>query len=137
MAQRPGDHQPAIYLTLEDVLELHAAIIDATAAMASDQLRSRDGLEGALARPATHAYYQDADFALQAAVLAHGIAESQLFIDGNKRTALVAMLTFLEINGIHVQATDPELADWILRLSAGATPDGLAKQIRNAQAPSP
>jgi hypothetical protein len=31
--------------------------------------------------------------ALQAAVLAHGIAESQAFIDANKRLALVAMLT--------------------------------------------
>jgi prophage maintenance system killer protein len=28
-------------------------------------------------------------------VLAHGIAETQPFVDGNKRTALVAMLTFL------------------------------------------
>jgi len=31
------------------------------------------------------------------AVLAHGIAESQTCIDGNKRLALVAMLTFLEV----------------------------------------
>jgi prophage maintenance system killer protein len=49
---------------------------------------------------------------LQAAVLAYGIAEGQQFIDGNKRTALVAMLTFLEINGMEVDASDPELADW-------------------------
>ncbi len=131
MALPPGGHEP-VYLTVDDVLELFAAIIDATPSDAANQLRNRDGLEGAVTRPATHAHYQDADLALQAAVLAHGIAESQLFIDGNKRTALVAMLTFLEINGIRVQATDPELADWILSLSAGATPDDLAKRIRDA-----
>lgn len=77
-----------IYLTLEDILELHGLIIGATAAEAGEQLRNRDGLESALARPGTYAHYEDADLALQAAVLAHGIAEGQQFIDGNKRTAV-------------------------------------------------
>jgi death-on-curing protein len=99
---------------------------------AADHLRNRDGLERALARPATYAHYEDADLALQAAVLAHGIAEGQLFIDANKRTALVAMLTFLEINGSRVEAPDPELADWILGFSAGATPEDVAKLLRSA-----
>jgi prophage maintenance system killer protein len=31
----------------------------------------------------------------------------------------VAMLNFLEINGLRVKATDPELADWILSFSVG------------------
>jgi prophage maintenance system killer protein len=58
--------------------------------------------------------------------------QGQFFIDGNKRIGLVAMLTFLEINGAVVAATDHELADWILGLSAGGTPIQLAKQIRSA-----
>src|ERR1700744_5654020 len=95
---QPGEVEP-VYLTLADLLELHALIIEATAAEATDQLRNRAGLESAIARPETYAHYQDADLALQAAVLAHGIAEGQQFIDGNKRTALIAMLAFLEING--------------------------------------
>jgi prophage maintenance system killer protein len=37
---------------------------------------------------------------MQAAVLAHGIPEGQFFIDGNKRLALVAMLTLLEVRGV-------------------------------------
>jgi death-on-curing protein len=129
--ERAGENEP-VYLTLEDVLELYGLIVGATAAEAADHLRNRDGLESALARPATYAHYEDADLALQAAVLAHGIAKSQLFIDGNKRTALVAMLTFLEINGVRVAASDPELADWILRFSAGATPEDIAKFMRPA-----
>ena len=32
------------------------------------------------------------------------------------------MLTFLEINGSHVQASDRELADWIIAFSAGTSP---------------
>lgn len=67
---------------------------------------------------------------MQATALAHGIAESQTFIDGNKRLALVSMLTFLEVNGYAVNATDPELANWIISLSAGTTPQDLADLIR-------
>jgi death-on-curing protein len=128
---QPGEIEP-VYLTLGDVLELHALIIGATAAEAADQLRNEAGLESALARPETYAHYQAADLALQAAVLAHGVAEGQQFIDGNKRTALIAMLTFLEINGWHIEASDPELADWILSFSTGATPEDVAKLITSA-----
>lgn len=118
-----------IYLEFIDALELYAAIIGSTTAVAADQLRSSAGLEGALARPRSYAHYQDADLALQAAVLAHGIAESQAFIDGNKRLALVAMLTFLELNGYRLEASDPELATWILGLSVGE-PQQLAELLR-------
>ena len=123
-----------IHLELEDVLEVYGAIIGRTAAQAADDLRDRAALEAALGRPAMHAHYEAADLPLQAAVLAHGIAEGQPFIDGNKRTALVSMLTFLEVNGLRVEATDPELADWILSLSTGATPENLAERIRRALA---
>jgi death-on-curing family protein len=129
--EQPAGIEP-VYLTLDDVLELYGLIIGATAAEARDQLRNHDGLESALARPETYAHYQDADLALQAAVLAHGIAEGQQFIDGNKRAALVVMLTFLEINGWRVEASDPELADWILSFSAGATPGTVATLLRPA-----
>jgi death-on-curing protein len=126
-----GEFEP-VYLTLADVLELHAVIIGATAAEAADQLRNRAGLESAIARPETYAHYQEADLALQAAALAHGIAEGQQFIDGNKRTALIAMLVFLEINSWRVEASDPELADWILSFSRGATPEVVAKLVTSA-----
>lgn len=126
-----------VYLVLEDVLEMYAAIIGASAAQAADHLRNHDALEGALARPGTYAHYEQADLALQAAVLAHGIAETQPFLDGNKRTALVAMLTFLEVNGCRVRATDPELAEWIIGLSAGTTPEALAEKLRERLVEAP
>jgi death-on-curing protein len=72
---------------------------------------------------------RNADLAPQAAILAHGIAETQPLIDGNKRAALVVMLTFL-INGSRVQASDRELADWIIAFSAGASPHDVAEVVR-------
>ncbi len=83
-----------VYIELADALELYAAIIGGTTGQAADQLRDQAGLESALGRPRNYAHYQEADLALQATALAHGIAESQTFIDGNKRLALVSMLIF-------------------------------------------
>ena len=119
-----------VYLEFSDALELYAAIVGGTTVQAADQLRDRAGLESALGRPRNYALYEHADLALQAAALAHGIAESQTFIDGNKRLALIAVLAFLEINGFEVEASDPELAAWILSLSSGTTPEELSKLIR-------
>lgn len=136
MSEQEGRGAP-IYLELADALALYAAIIDGTPAQAADQLRDQGALEGALGRPHSYADYEDADIALQAAVLAHGIAESQAFIDANKRLALVGMLTFLELNGYRLEASDPDLAEWILSFSAGGTPQQLAPLVRDAMRPTP
>jgi death-on-curing protein len=76
-------------------------------------------------RPSSYAFYQSGDLALQAAVLAHGIAEGQHFVDGNKRTALAAMHTFLVTNGFEIQASQPQRAQWILDL---ATPGSTSEE---------
>jgi hypothetical protein len=74
MADGREEPDELVYLDLDDALEIYAAIIDATATQAPDHLRSRDALQGALGRPQSYAHYEQADLALQAAVLAHGIA---------------------------------------------------------------
>jgi prophage maintenance system killer protein len=79
--------EDVVYLDVDDALEIFGAIIGGTAAPAADQLRDRAALAGALARPINYAQYENADLALQAAMVAHGIAETQPFIDGNKRAA--------------------------------------------------
>jgi hypothetical protein len=116
-----------LYLTVADVLELHALIIGATAAEAAHQLRNRSGLESALARPETYAHYQGADVALQAAVLAHGIAPAvhrRRQAHGADRHAHL-----VEINGWRVEAPGPELANLIVSFSAGATPESVAELV--------
>jgi death on curing protein len=123
---------PLLYLEAEDVLGLYAEIFGLSMEEAGDRLRNEEGLRSALNRPRTYAHYQGADIALQAAVLAHGIAEGQYFLEGNKRTALVAMRTFFAINGYDVDASQRERADWILSLSKGVTAEQLAERLRRA-----
>ncbi|HEX3804171.1 MAG TPA: type II toxin-antitoxin system death-on-curing family toxin [Solirubrobacteraceae bacterium] len=129
------DEGDFVYLSVDDALEIYAAIFDLTTVQAEDHLRSREALEGALGRSATYAHYEDADLALQAAVLAHGIAETQPFVDGNKREALIAMITFLELNGYALSASDSELASWIISFAAGSTSEDVAKSLRVRMTP--
>lgn len=124
-----------IYLVVDDVIDLHAQLFGLTVQQAADRLRSRPVLEGAVERPHHHAHYAGADLADQAAFLAHGIAEGQPFIDGNKRTALLAMLLFLSANGSAVSVTQAELADQILRLSKGLSPEDFGAWIRASLGP--
>jgi death-on-curing protein len=121
-----------IYLELEDLLWLYSEVFGLNDQEARDRLRSEIGLQGALVRPRTYAHDQQADIALQAAVLAHGIAEGQHFLDGNKRTALVALRTFLAINGYAINASQEQRAAWIISVSEGVAIDQLALQIRAA-----
>jgi hypothetical protein len=73
------------YLTAEHILEVYAAIFRCSLQEANDQLRDRNALESAVVRPRSYAYYQGADLALQAAGLAHGIAETQPLGDDQRR----------------------------------------------------
>ena len=55
-----------------------------------------------------------------AAVLGHGIARNHPFIDGNKRTAFVAVELFLELNGHTLLADDADSVTAMLRLAEGS-----------------
>ncbi len=132
-----SSNQALVYLTVDDVLSFYAVLFAYTEQQAADQLRGRATLEGALARPQQYAHYAGADLALQAAVLAHGIAEGQPFVEGNKRTALASLRAFLLANGYQISATQEERANWIIRLSEGASPDDLAGWIRASLVPVP
>lgn len=126
------DESEVLYLEVEDLLFLYAELFACSEQEARDQLRSLAGIGGALARPQMYAHYQQADLALQAAVLAHGIAEGQHFIEGNKRLALAAMRTFLRINGYTVAVPQVQRFTWIVQLSEGKTPEELGVDIRGS-----
>ena len=82
----------------------------------------RDGnlLESALSKPENLAAYGDPDGAALAAAYGYGISRNHAFIDGNKRTALVAAELFLQLNGWRLDADD---ADCVLTMLAVATGD--------------
>jgi death-on-curing protein len=74
-------------------------------------------LESAVHRAQTAAFYGAADVVLQAATLANGIALNHPFLDGNKRAAWLACVSFLSLNGYALpdQALEP-LAEELIAL---------------------
>ena len=82
-------------------------------------VRDHGLLESALSRPGNRAAYGNPDAAELAAAYGFGIARNHPFIDGNKRTAFVAVELFLELNGKRLDATDPECVLTMLAVATG------------------
>ena len=55
--------------------------------------------------------------------LAYGLIKNHSFRDGNKRIGALVLLTLLEINGYHVNATNGEFADIIMGIAASEKDD--------------
>jgi death-on-curing protein len=86
-------------------------------------VRDEGLLESALARPLNRAGYGEPDIAELAAVYALGIARNHPFVDGNKRTAYVALETFLALNGCDFPVSDAEATVVTLAMAAGEMQD--------------
>ena len=94
-------------------------------------VRDRGLFESALARPQNLAAYGEPDAAALAAAYAYGLAKNHAFVDGNKRTSLIALEYFLELNGFTLMADDAQCVLVILSLASGAfDEDALADWIR-------
>ena len=119
-----------VWLTVELVLAIHET-----------QLRRFGGppgvhdqgvLESALGRPRNKWAYEGADLPTMAAAYAFGIARNHAFVDGNKRAALLAFVTFLGLNGIEFVADEAEAVVIIRDLAAGSvSEEGLTRWIRD------
>jgi death on curing protein len=81
--------------------------------------RDQGLFESALVRAQNLAAYGKPDAAELAAAYGYGIARNHPFIDGNKRTAFVAVELFLELNGFELAATDAECVIRMLAVAAG------------------
>jgi death-on-curing protein len=89
-------------------------------------------LESALDRPRNKWSYGEHDLASLAAAYAFGIAKNHPFVDGNKRAALLSIVTFLGLNGIDFVADNAEAVVIIQGLAAGEIDEeGLARWIRD------
>jgi death-on-curing family protein len=123
----PPDQSGIHYLSVEDVLAIHFALVEMFAKEGDPIVpagpRGDNLLASALMRPRTslgrHEKYQTLPD--KAAALFHSLVTNHPFHNGNKRTALVATLSFLDHNGRRVKSDieDDELFDFVLAVSAG------------------
>ena len=107
---------PIVYLTADQILELHRLALTLGGV---DGVRSEHGLMSAVFQPQQSVFGEDAypSLAEKAAAYAFFIAENQPFLDGNKRTAALALTTFLDLNGHELwESVETELATVLLDL---------------------
>lgn len=65
------------------------------------------------------AAYGQPDVAALAAAYGFGLARNHPFVDGNKRTAFIAIELFLALNAHELQASDLDCVTTMLALAAG------------------
>jgi death-on-curing protein len=90
-----------IFLSLDEVLAVHARSLAEHGG--GDGIRDLGLIESALASAKNTFYYANGDLFNVAATYAFHLAESQAFIDGNKRTAVTSAMIFLAKNGVYAQ----------------------------------
>lgn len=96
------DDQP---LTVLDVLALHAFIMEQLGEQPKALYDNGEAkLESAILRPVMATHYQQANLAVQAALLISGIAMAHAFLDGNKRTALIVGDTYLRRHTVRLNS---------------------------------
>jgi len=108
--------EPA-WIEKEDCLGFHGALIARFGGL--DGIRDEGLLESALNRPLQLLNFGTPSHFELAASYAHGIVRNHPFLDGNKRSGLLAAAMFLELNGWVFHAPEEEAVLQTLALAAG------------------
>lgn len=107
-------------LNRTQVIRMHGLLIQKTGG--SQGIRDEGLLDSALNAPFQTFDGEDVYKTIQtkAAKLGFFLVNNHPFIDGNKRIGTLAMLVFLEINGIEIKCTDDELIELGFGLADGS-----------------
>jgi len=119
-----------VWLTPKIVIAIHEMQLAEHGGPAG--IRDMGMLESALGRPQNKFAYGETDLAVLAAAYGFGVARNHPFIDGNKRTSLMVIYTFLGVNDVEFIVLEAEFATIILDLAAGdVSEESLARWIRD------
>jgi len=109
-----------IKFSKEKVLLLHKFIAEETGGSIGvrDEALLESALEAAFAGYGDIEYYPTKEE--KGARLGYTLISNHAFVDGNKRIGMYVMLTFLEVNGIHLECTNEDVANVGLRVADGS-----------------
>jgi death-on-curing protein len=121
-----------IKFSKEKVLLLHKLIAQETGG--SIGVRDDGLLESAL--EAAFSGFGDKEFyptkEEKGARLGYNLISNHAFVDGNKRIGMYVMLTFLEVNGIHMDCTNDDVSETGLAVASGKMDyDALLQWVRD------
>lgn len=107
------------FLTKDDVLLIHDRVLALHGG--SPGVRDEGLLISALGQPGLEVFGErlHPDVPAQAAAYLYHLARNHPFLDGNKRTALVCALLWLDLNGLAVHLTPDERFGLVVAVAAG------------------
>lgn len=120
------------FLSVDDVLLLHTDTVNTDGG--SHGVRDHGLLDAAVAMPRQQfsGEFLHEDMAAMAAAYLFHIAQNHPFVDGNKRTAVMSALAFLQVNDIDRSPEQDELEAITRQVAAGKlTKDALTKWVRS------
>lgn len=119
-----------LWITYEQAIAIHSRQLRRFGG--APGLRDEGMLRSALERPINKWTYEQLPLAERAAAYAFGLARNRAFVDGNKRIAFMAMMTFLNKNGVAFSPDPAQATAIILALAAGeVSKESLARWIRD------
>ena len=106
-------------LSVPQIVILHKALILETGGL--DGIRDENMLESAANSPfqTFDGEYVYLSLEEMAAHLGYSIIKDQPFQDGNKRTGMLAMMVFLEMNEKPIKSSDPDIVRAGIQLASG------------------
>ncbi len=104
-------------LSVEQIVAIHSLLIQETGG--ADGLRDLGRLESVVASQTQEVFGEAIyrGYPEKAAVIARSIIGDHPFVDGNKRSAMLCAITFLEINSITFTAKQGELEDFAVKVA--------------------
>jgi len=93
-----------LWLDRDDCLGIHEMMLSQHGGLSG--VRDEGLLLSAIAKPRNHFAYGSRSLTEMAAAYAAGIVLNHPFLDGNKRTGFMAAVTFLELNGLELTASE-------------------------------
>jgi death-on-curing protein len=120
-----------IRFSKEKILLLHRIMAQATGGSVGvrDEGLLESALEAAFSEFGGVEFYPTKEE--KAARLGYSLISNHAFVDGNKRIGMYIMLTFLEVNGIHMDCTNEDVVHAGLSVAAGTMDyEGLLAWVR-------
>jgi death on curing protein len=119
-----------LWITYEQAIAIHSRQLRRFGG--APGLRDEGKLRSAFERPVNKWSYEQAPLAELAAAYAFGLAKNHAFVDGNKRIAFMAMMTFLRKSGVAFAPDPAHATTIILALAAGeVSEESLTRWIRD------
>lgn len=107
------------YLTVKDIVKINTKLITTVSSGELIGIKDAAALDMAVNQPQQEVFGEALYPTIhdKAAILAINLAKRHPFQNGNKRTALVAMLTFFMMNGYTTKFTQEEAVQFILNIT--------------------